>query len=142
LCMNAKVTFQTNLTKELIFSIGLNLIHGNFIEDMNTHLQNKKMEPSIPHNRFTLEPIIKTQSGIKKIKENILHSVQKHPFDWALKAEKQLNTELGALEVYFAPSEQKPEKYLIEKKMIYELYEPTIKFDVINGGLFYLESSH
>ncbi len=142
LCMNAKVTFQTNLTKELIYSIGLNLIHGNFVEDMNLHLQEKNLESSIPHNRFTLAPIIKTKSGITRIKEHILQSVQMHPFDWAQKAENQLKTELDALESYFAPADPKPDKYFLEKKMIYELYEPTIKFEVINGGLFFLECSH
>jgi hypothetical protein len=140
--LNIKVSHVTNLKKDSIQSIGLNLINGHIQEDFHDYLLSRKLTPKIPDFSFTLTPIIKPRSGINRIKSFILQGIEKESFTWAEEARKRWEEDLELLSHFYGDHEEKPESYTLEKQALKEQYEPKISIDITNGGIFYLQHAH
>ena len=64
--------------------------------------------------------------------------VKAQPTEWAEKAQERWYEDLALLDHFYETAEELPEIYMTEKTALQELYEPTILFKFINGGLFYI----
>ncbi|MCA1054803.1 YqhG family protein [Rossellomorea aquimaris] len=137
--LNIKLSHVTNLKKDSIESIGLNLINGQIKEDFHSFLLSKKLTPKIPDFSFTLTPIIKPKSGINRIQSHLMQGVQTESFTWADEARKRWDEDLRLLDHFYGDHEEMPEAYELEKQALKEQYEPKISIDIINGGIFYLQ---
>jgi Bacterial protein YqhG of unknown function len=140
--LNIKVSHVTNLKKDRIESVGLNLINGHIQEDFHSHLLSRRLTPKIPDFSFTLTPIIKPQSGINRIQSYLLNGIEKESFSWADEARERWEEDLDLLSHFYGDHEEKPESYHLEKQALKEQYEPKISIDIINGGIFYLQNSY
>ncbi|RIW31079.1 hypothetical protein D3H55_15850 [Bacillus salacetis] len=136
--LNIKISYQCDLKKDLLKSIGLNLINGMMKEEFHRELMERRLTPKIPDFSFTLTPIIKPKSGIARIKSVIEKEVHSQPTEWAESARKRWKEDLDLLDQFYDGMEELPESYFVEKQALAEQYEPKINVEIINGGIFYL----
>ncbi|MBM6617308.1 YqhG family protein [Bacillus suaedaesalsae] len=136
--MNLKITYQCDQTRDVILSIGLNLINGMIIDHFQERLESLSLTPKIPDMCFTLSPIIKPKSGIARIKQTIQGIIDNDDHEWADAARERWNKDLTLLDHFYADMDEKPESYETEKQALQDQYEPKVKVSIINGGLFYL----
>lgn len=136
--MNLKISYQCDQTRDVILSVGLNLINGMIVDHFQDRLESLSLTPKIPDYCFTLSPIIKPKSGINRIKQTIRSIIDHDDHSWADKARKRWNEDLALLDHFYEDIEEKPESYEVEKQALKEQYEPRVKISIINGGIFYL----
>jgi hypothetical protein len=138
LCLNAKVSYQCDRKKDILISLGLNLITGEVVDHFHTMVLAKSLTPKIPDYCFTLSPLISPKSGLARL-ENVLRSIiAEDNHQWAEDAHNRWQQDLRLLETFYEDIEEKPESYFLEIEALREQYEPKINITVINGGLFYL----
>lgn len=138
LVLHTKVSYRCDRKKERFLSLGLNLINGVVINQFQKKLSKKRLTPKIPDYCFTLSPLIKPNSGLKRIENMITEMIKSDDHTWAIEAEMRWKKDLQLLDHFYEDLEEKPESYLVEKIALEEQYKPSIKVDIINGGLFYL----
>lgn len=139
LCLNVKVSFQCDRKKDVILSLGLNLIHGQIVNQFYEKLCQKTLTPKIPNYCFTLSPLIKEKSGLGRIKRMILTYIENEDDAWAKEALERMENDLSLLERFYEEYDEKPESYEVEKEAILEMYKPEVYVSIINGGIFYME---
>lgn len=138
LVLNTKVSYMCDRKKDVFISLGLNLINGMIIDQIQKKLFKKNLTPKIPDYCFTISPLIKPMSGLKRIENIIIQMIESDEHTWAKEAEMRWNKDLELLDHFYEDVEEKPESYLVEKTALEEQYKPRIKVDIVNGGLFYL----
>lgn len=141
LFMNLKISFQCDRLKEVHKSIGLNLIHGQMVEDFHEKTKTSQLKATIPDYCFTITPLIKPSSGILRIENYIRQEIERSEHQWAAEAINRWSKDVQLLDHFYADFEEKPETYQIEKQALQEQYEPIIQIDTINGGIYYLNST-
>ncbi|MGG3889225.1 YqhG family protein [Metabacillus fastidiosus] len=136
--VNFIVSYQCDMKKDRIFSIGLHLINGVIIEDFQQKIEKLKLTPKIPDFSFTMSPLIKTQSGLNRIQTFLKQIIEKENHQWAADAKKRWDADLALLNHFYEDLEEKPDCYYLEKAALQDLYEPKINVTIQNGGVFYL----
>jgi hypothetical protein len=136
--LNVKISYQCDRKRDILMSLGLHLISGVIIEDFQPKLENLNLTPKIPDFCFTMTPLIKQKSGLNRLQQYIRGFVESDDHSWADAARERWNEDLALLDHFYAELEEKPESYEIEKEALREQYEPKVKVEIINGGLFYL----
>ncbi|MBS4173447.1 YqhG family protein [Bacillus sp. FJAT-49736] len=139
--VNIKVSYQCDRKRDIFRSFGLNMINGALVENFQKHLLEKKLTPKIPDLCFTLSPIIMPKSGVNRIESYLQQEILGEDHSWAEQAKQRWEEDLALLDHFYEDLEEKPESYFIEKEALREQYEPVIKIEIINGGLFYLNTS-
>ncbi|HET7658205.1 MAG TPA: YqhG family protein, partial [Bacillales bacterium] len=81
--LNIKISYQCDRKKDLLVSYGLQLINGQIVEDFHSLLASLDLTPKIPDYCFTISPLIKPQSGLKRIEAMIDEQVQSEDQTWA-----------------------------------------------------------
>ena len=136
--VNIIVSYQCDMKKDQLYSIGLHLVSGALVENFQEKLEKLDLTPKIPDLCFTMTPLIKPQSGLKRIEQFILQDIKAQDHTWADKARERWNEDLELLNHFYEDLEEKPECYEVEKQALQELYEPQIHISIQNGGIFYL----
>ncbi|WLD92037.1 YqhG family protein [Alkalihalobacillus sp. AL-G] len=139
--LNIKVSYQCDRKKDYLYSIGLNLINGQMKEQFQTSLDSFSLTPKIPDYCYTMSPLIKPVSGIKRVEKYLDNLIEQDDPQWAVDARKRWQEDDDLLEHFYQEVEEKPEVYYVEKRALKELYEPKVCVKVINGGMFYLSNS-
>ncbi|ARK31423.1 YqhG family protein [Halalkalibacter krulwichiae] len=139
LCVNTKVSFQCDRKKDVLLSLGLNLIHGQIVPQFFERIRMKKLTPNIPDYCFKLSPLIKVQSGLIRLQKMVQTYAENEDDIWAKEAFTRWTTDLELLEKFYEDQEDKPESYFVEKQALKEQYEPNIHVSIVNGGMFYLQ---
>ncbi|WP_108670819.1 YqhG family protein [Peribacillus acanthi] len=137
---NIKVSFQCDRKKELLFSLGVNLISGQIMENFQEKVVKLPLTPKIPDFSFTLSPIIMPKSGLGRLDRYVRLQLEDEDHKWAEDAILRWDSDLELLEHFYADMEDKGETYITEKEALKEQYSPTIRISVINGGMFYLSN--
>ncbi|OIJ11309.1 hypothetical protein BKP37_15985 [Anaerobacillus alkalilacustris] len=141
LCINTKISYQCDRKKDMIISLGLNLITGEIIQEFHDMLLSKTVTPKIPDFCFTLSPLITPKSGLLRL-ENVIRSlIAEDDHQWAEDAYNRWQKDLKLLETFYEEIEEKPESYHLEIEALKDQYEPKINVHIINGGLFYLKNT-
>jgi len=136
--VNIKISYQCDRKRDVFRSFGLNMINGGLVENFQDYLQTKRLTPKIPDLCFTLSPIIMPKSGLNRIEAFLKQEILSEDHEWAEQARQRWEEDLALLDHFYEDLEEKPESYQIEKEALREQYEPVIKIEIINGGLFYL----
>ena len=136
--LNVKISYQCDRKRDLLLSLGLHLISGMIIENFQEKLDQIMLTPKIPDFCFTMSPIIKPKSGLKRLEHYIRGMIESDDHTWANEARKRWDEDLRLLDHFYEDLEEKPESYKIEKEALREQYEPKVNITIINGGLFYL----
>ncbi|MFN2745362.1 MULTISPECIES: YqhG family protein [unclassified Bacillus (in: firmicutes)] len=137
--MNVTISYQSDKKKDKLLSLGLHLISGQLIEEFQEQMEERALSSQISDYCFTMSPLIKPESGIKRIERYIEQAARNEPLDWAEASHKRWESDLALLNQFYEETEEKPEEYEIEKKALQSLYEPKIEIKVESGGLFYLQ---
>ncbi|RLL48092.1 hypothetical protein D8M04_02115 [Oceanobacillus piezotolerans] len=137
LVTNLKVSYRGKHKKDEIISIGLQLVTGNMKLEMMNHLKTLPLQATISDYCYTISPMIKIQSGFKRIESVILNYIENQTHEWAQDSLKTLNEELKTLR-HFYQDEEHSEQMNKEMEAIKERYSPIISIETINGGIFYL----
>ncbi|WP_374724580.1 YqhG family protein [Calidifontibacillus erzurumensis] len=138
LLVNLKASYICDRKKDLLFSLGLNLINGVMIDQAHKKIMKKNLTPKIPDYCFTLSPLIKPKSGLKRIERMVMQIIENDDHQWAEEAHKRWQKDLHLLDHFYEDLEEKRESYFTEKAALEAQYKPKIKIEIINGGLFYL----
>lgn len=136
--LNVKVSCQCDRKKDSLISYGLQLINGQIVEQFHDHLLTLDLTPKIPDYCFTISPLIRPRSGLKRIETMIEEKVQNQDHTWAQEAERRWAEDLALLDQFYGETDEKPESYELEKQALKQQYEPKVQVEIINGGLFYL----
>ncbi len=136
--LNVKVSYQCDKKKDLLLSLGLHLISGSIIENFQETMGSISLKAKIPDYCFTMSPLIKPQSGLNRIKQYITNIVEADDHEWADKARERWDEDLELLNHFYEGLDEMPESYETEKEALKQQYEPKVKVEIINGGLFYL----
>lgn len=136
--VNIMVSYQCDMKKDQLYSIGLHLVSGTLVENFQEKLENLELTPKIPDLCFTMTPLIKPQSGIKRIEQFIMQEINQQDTSWADSAVERWSADEKLLDHFYEELEEKPDCYHLEKEALKELYEPQINVSIQNGGIFYL----
>ncbi|KGA95902.1 hypothetical protein AJ85_09440 [Alkalihalobacillus alcalophilus ATCC 27647 = CGMCC 1.3604] len=139
LCLNIKISFCSDRKKEILLSLGINLIHGQIVPQFFDKVKATMLTPKMPDLCFTLSPFIQIKSGINRLKKVVQTFAENEDDTWAQEAHHRWQEETNLLESFYEDLEEKPESYHVEKQALEELYSPYIDVSIINGGMFYLE---
>lgn len=140
LIVNVIITFKGKHTRQLIKSIGLNLINGLFIENAMEKLKVVNLSSFIADHCYTISPIITLQSGYQRIENKLIDEMVSLDFSWVEESVKQLKDELLLLYHFYDEKSSNRDDMINEALQIIERLSPEITFEVINGGLFYLSN--
>ncbi len=138
IAINVKVSYQCDRKRDILMSLGLHLISGSILENFHERLEKLELTPKIPDYSFTMSPLIKPRSGLNRLQQYIRGFVESDDHSWADAARERWNEDLALLDHFYEGLDEMPESYEIEKEALREQYEPKVKIDIINGGLFYL----
>ena len=137
--VNVNISYECDRKKDLFYSIGLNLINGVFVERFIDSVDQLSLTPKIADYTFTLTPIIRYQSGLTRIKTYIQNKINRDDHGWAEEAHVRWNKDLNLLNHFYEDKkEEENNTYELEKEALRLQYEPRIRVNIINGGLFYL----
>ncbi|MEK3890750.1 YqhG family protein [Bacillus sp. FSL K6-3431] len=138
LVLNLKISYQCDRKRDVIRSIGLNLLNGIIVEQFQEKLNHLTFHSKIPDYCFTISPIIKPESGLNRMEAYLINELSQNNHSWAEDAVKRWEDDLQLLNHFYADYEEKPETYETEKEGLKEQYEPFINIEVINGGVFHM----
>lgn len=136
--MNVKISYQCNLKKDTVLSLGLHLITGSIAVSFQERLEQYNLSAKIPDYCFTMSPLIKPTSGVNRLQQFIRGEIEQDNHDWAVHSRQRWQEDLSLLNHFYEEMDEKPDCYEVEKQALQELYEPKIVVQTINGGLFYL----
>lgn len=139
LSVNYKVSYYCDRTKEIIHSLGINLINGTVMKNFHASLTDRKVASIMPSDAFLLPYIIKPLRGLERLDGLVDSFIEQDDHSWAEEAKKRWQRDIRVLEFFYEGVDEKPECYEVEKKALHEQYESKIKIEIINGGLFYLK---
>lgn len=140
LMLNIKISYECDRKKDILRSLGLNLINGVMIDHFFDKMDQTDLQPKIPDYCFTVSPIIKPESGLKRMETYLEKELHSSDHTWAEEAKLRWAQDLDLLDHFYEDQEEKPETYEVEKKALQDQYEPIIKVEIINGGIFYLNA--
>lgn len=142
LVMNVLVAYEGKQKKEQLFSIGLQLINGTIVFNMMEQLNKLSLDRQISNYCYTISPLIKLESGFKRIQSQIEKQLQHHCYKWADESLNTLHEEIQLIKYFYNDqAEAKKEEKEREINQAKKRYLPIINITPFSGGLFYLTNS-
>lgn len=86
LAVNYKITYSSDRTKEMLYSLGMNLMTGAILSGFQESLSERNLEPAIPANTFHLPYIIKPMRALDRLDELIDQLIQEDDHKWTEEA--------------------------------------------------------
>lgn len=134
--LNMKISYQCDRKRDVFKSIGLQLVNGQMTEDFHDKLCQMRLIPKIPDYAFTLSPLIMPKSGVGRMQAYLTKKLSLEDHSWAIDARNRWQKDIDLLNHFY--ENERNESYEIEKEALQEQYEPKIRIEIVNGGLFYL----
>lgn len=138
-CVNYKVSYYCDHTKENLYSLGINLLNGNVQNQFHELVTTLQLTRNTPKNVYCIPYIIKPTRALERLDLFIQNIIKDDDHHWADEAKKRWEKEQEILDYFYEGVEEKPESYHIEKLALKERFHPRIKVEIINGGIFYLK---
>ena len=138
-CVNYKVSYYCDQTKENLYSLGINLLNGTVQSHFHEHVTTLQLTTDLPANVYCIPYIIKPTRALERLDLVIQNIIQDDDHQWADEAKKRWDQEQKVLDYFYEDMEEKPESYEIEKVALKDRFQPRIKVEIINGGIFYLK---
>lgn len=136
--INYKVSYYSDQTKETLYSLGINLMNGNLVEDFQDLLVGLVLDKKMSKNTFNLPYIITPVRALDRLDLVIEKYIKQDDHTWAEDAKMRWEKDRKVLEYFYEGVENKPDCYELEIEAMDQQYEARIKIEIINGGLFYL----
>lgn len=135
--LNIIISYKGKQWKEEVISLGLNLINGVIVEDMMESLQTKQFDSFISPNCYTVTPLIKVESGFKRIDKYIDQHLEQQNYTWVKESVLLLKDELLLLAHFYEDTKKQAqlEQEIVE---LHKRFRPELSVQVINAGIIYL----
>lgn len=137
--VNYKVTYASDQTKEILYSLGINLLTGHVVEGFQESLSKVDLDVEISSYTYHVPYIIKPTRALERLDGVIDTFIQQADHSWAEEAKKRWQKDRRVLEYFYEEVDLKPDCYEIEKEAMDQQYEVRINIDIVNGGVFYLK---
>ena len=137
--VNYKISYYSDQTKESLYSLGINLMTGDLIEEFQESISTVDLDENMPENTFNLPYIINPTRALERLDAVIENKIQEDDHTWAEEAKMRWQKDRKVLEYFYEGVEDRPDCYEVEKQAMDQQYEARIKIEIINGGLFYLK---
>lgn len=137
--VNYKVSFTSHQTKEILYSIGINLMTGAVVKEFQETIRMRDLSDQSSEQVFHLPFIITPVRALDRLDAVITKVIEGEDLTWVEEAEKRWKKDQAVLDYFYEGQEPKPECYEMEKQAMEERFKPRITVDVVNGGLFYLK---
>lgn len=144
LVVNIKISYHGKQKKDEIISLGLHLINGLMFKDMMDLLQDITLKPAIDDYCYTIAPIIKMESGFRRIETVLDDYIHSQTHDWAEESLQTLQEEIALIKHFYTSSQdERTNEQHMQKEIddIEQRYSPKVTYRVINGGIFYLNDN-
>lgn len=138
--VNFKVTYSSDQTKETLYSLGMNLMTGKMIDGFQEFLNEVRLDATTSEHTFNLPYTIKPLRALGRMELTIMDLIGQDDHNWIEDVHKRWKKDRNVLEYFYEGVEERPDSYDVEKRAMEEQYEPRIKIEIINGGLFYLKA--
>ncbi len=86
LAVNYKISYYSDQTKEILYSLGINLMTGDVIEGFQESLSEVDLDATMSENTFNLPYIIKPIRALERLDGIIENFIQKEDHTWAEEA--------------------------------------------------------
>ena len=136
---NYKISYCSDQTKEMLYSLGMNLMTGEVIDGFQEFISKVDLDTEIMGNKFSLPYTIKPIRALERLDRAIENLIQQDDHLWAVEAKGRMEKDRNVLDYFYEGVENRPECYEVEKEALAQQYEAKIKIEIINGGLFYLK---
>ncbi|WP_079708518.1 YqhG family protein [Paraliobacillus ryukyuensis] len=137
--LNVKISYIGTVKKEILKSIGINMINGAMVNQMIDHCRNINWDIKISDFCYTLTPLIHVKHSYQRIIQLMKEHLQQESHQWAVDAWNKMNEEKTLLqEFYQTEVNDYQNHYQQELASIEALYQPKIELSVVNGGLFFI----
>ncbi|WCK53346.1 YqhG family protein [Aneurinibacillus sp. Ricciae_BoGa-3] len=140
--VNYKISFICDRKKDILLSLGINMINGTIFDQFFSKMENYNLSPVMADYTFTVRPVYGIKSAANRLEQYVSEIIQREDPAWAVDARQRLNEELSIIEYFYTKKDTDEEDAPdYSQKRIDELrwqHEPRIEVDIINGGLFYL----
>lgn len=140
LITNIKISYHGQQNKDELFSIGLNLINGMMRTQMMDLLEDFCLHSNISDYCYPISPLIKLNSGFLRIVSVIEDYLKNQTYDWADESLLTLTEEINMVK-HFYKEDMNNENLQKEISELTNHYQPSISYQVINGGLIYLSEN-
>src|SRR5699024_982064 len=141
LLINFSIVYEGIQKREEIISIGLNLMNGAYQIDTMETVEQMEFTHAISEYCYTTSPLIRIQSGYKRMEKLLDDHVATQKHDWAIEAYEQMTAQCAMVH-YFYENNDDDEAKAKALDEITQLFQPTITYDVINGGIVYLQTTY
>lgn len=116
LAVNYKVSYFSDQTKEMLFSLGINLMNGQILDGFQESFNNVNLITDKPNGVFLLQYIIKPYRALERLDRAIDTTIQQDDHTWAEEAKTRWQKDQQVLDYFYEGVEDKPECYEMEKK--------------------------
>ncbi|KGX90882.1 hypothetical protein N781_05810 [Pontibacillus halophilus JSM 076056 = DSM 19796] len=148
--VNVILHYQGAQKKNELLSLGLQLVHGSLLTNFMDRLDGIPLKSTINDYCFTLTPMIRPQSGFRRMESYLNDYVTKQETDWAKQSLLRLHEEKKLLHHFYSDYLQKEtamedeelqlglNRYQQELLGLEERFSPQITVEMVNCGLVYL----
>jgi hypothetical protein len=144
--VNYKISFICDRKKDILLSLGINMIHGTVLNEFFSKMEGYNLSPVMPDYTHTVRPIYSIKSAINQLEQYVSQIIEQEDPAWSVDARKRLSEELSIIQYFYMKKETDEEDAPDHsQKSMDELrwqHEPRIEVEIINGGLFYLLDSN
>ncbi|GAB7386785.1 YqhG family protein [Bacillaceae bacterium] len=138
LSVNVKIEFICDRKRDVLLSVGIDLIRGEIVPDFYKKVRNLPLSPKIPELQYTLPPALALADAVERLERYVRSEIAKYDTAWAHEARERLQQEIALLEAYYG---EHCDSAAEKEQRIQELrwqYEPRIEVRTTNVGLFFL----
>ncbi|QKS70936.1 hypothetical protein FLK61_29885 [Paenalkalicoccus suaedae] len=137
LLVNGQISYQCQNRAERTYSVGIQLHSGEMHENMMHKVSGRALKESLSNYHYTLNPIIKYPSAVKRVHARLLEQLQQESTDWAFHALKERDKELQLL--HHVKEAFEPNYFKKKEKEIESRYTPIIELKTIQTAVIYLK---
>lgn len=142
--MNYQLSYVCDQKKNRLSSLGINLLNGEIAESFYDCLKKRKWVNRLPPHRYLPAHGMSLTEAVGELEYYLEEQLKEEDQTWAKEAKERLNMELEQLNAFYPGEEKQDDEIRKEKKnreqeLVWQ-FHPRIEAEVINAGLFYMES--
>ncbi|MCA1023015.1 YqhG family protein [Halobacillus litoralis] len=138
LVVNFLLHYRGKQARDEPLSIGLNLIHGTMMLKMMEKLGTVPFGNTVSDYTFPMTPVISLNHAYRRMEKHVETYISSQNNQWAVESHQHLQRETALLESFYESEDIDLESFTKERDQIDIRYKPSIKLEVVNGGLFYI----
>ncbi|QBK14388.1 hypothetical protein AB849_012730 [Thermoactinomyces vulgaris] len=144
LLVNYQLSYVCDQKKNRLSSLGINLLNGEIAESFYDCLKKRKWVNRLPPHRYLPAHGMSLTEAVGELEYYLEEQLKEEDQTWAKEAKERLNMELEQLNAFYPGEEKQDDEIRKEKKnreqeLVWQ-FHPRIEAEVINAGLFYMES--